>query len=54
MAKKSELARALDFIDAEIAKLQGVREAILATRAAVTKLQKPKTPKPPKPIGMAS
>jgi len=53
MAKRSELTKALDYIDAEIAKLQGVREALLATRAAVTKLQKPK-PKPTKPIGVAS
>jgi hypothetical protein len=48
MATRSELARALDYIDAEIAKLQGVREALLATRAAVTKRPTPRivTPKP--------
>jgi hypothetical protein len=57
MAKKSQLALALDHIDAEIARFQAVREALLATIAAVRKLEKSKpakAPKPTKPIGVAS
>lgn len=42
--KRSELARTLDWIDGEIAKLQGLREALLAARVAVTK--RPAKPKP--------
>ena len=48
MPKVSELTHALNYVEAEIKKLEGVREALLATRAAVHKLQKPKAPKPPK------
>ena len=56
MPKRSELTKALDYIDAEIKKLEDVRVVLLATLTAVHKLkQQPKAPKPPtRPIGVAS